>query len=189
MDQSPKNLVWICVIPCLGQEVGWEASQGLFLSEWFHDSYLLRGHISRLSAHEYSLWATEVSTFVWTHCNDYPRVERKIVFLYRQYEDRRKLYPHHLHLYFRYAPQVQFKIKWGACGLYINLIKIGASRRWSEHLFWIHKTMINVPLVSRLWMSLIWRYIQIQTQLFDSFHTTSSYIWTLLFWSTTGAEM
>lgn len=139
--------------------------------------------------YQYSLWATEVSTFAWTHCNDYPRVERKVVFLYRQHEDRRKLYPHHLHLYFRYAPQMQFKIRRGACDLYIILTKIGASRRWSKHLFWNHITMINVTSVSRLWMSLIRMYIQIQTQLFDSFHTTSSYIWTLLFWSATGAQM
>lgn len=62
-------------------------------------------------------------------CNDYPRVQRKVVFLYRQREDRRKLYPHHLHLCFRYAPQVQFKIKRGAYDLYIILTKIGASRR------------------------------------------------------------
>lgn len=79
-------------------------------------------------------------------------------------------------------------LKWGARDLCIILTKMGASRRWSEHLIWIHKARANVSSVFRLWMSLIWVYIQRQIRFSYSFHATSSYIWTLLLRSAAGAD-
>lgn len=157
------------------------------LPEWFRGSVSLKTHVSRWYVCVST--ATDIFTFVWSDRTDYHRAQGKTYFCTGNMRTEDSCI-HIVHIdYFRRVSQCNLKyLKWGAWDLCIILTKMGASRRWSEHLFWIHKARVNVSSVFRLCMSLIWVYTQIQIQFSYSFHATSSYIWTLLFWSAAGAD-